>query len=194
VNAARYRTSNREDDISWVGPPVRSLFKTHKIPIELKKNVVIGHAILSNPFVVPLAAALKAKKPMELMINQYQYDIPAEAIEVKYYSYDLLKDEIGPERTLDDGSVVINGNETVLAKFILAKDMPLKGFENIDSRFWQYFSLKVGFTKIGNDRPMVDGLLLNTREPNLGILSNESPVPWGYRHIERSRSAPRIAM
>lgn len=153
----------------------------YRNPIELKKNVVIGHAILSNPFTAPLAAALKLKKPMELTINKYQVSIHVEVIDVKYYSYDVLKDE--PERTLTDGFAIINGNETVLAKFRLAKDMPLQGFENIDLRFWRYFSLKIGFTKIGNDQPMVDNLLLITREPNLGKLSNESPVPWGYRHV-----------
>lgn len=72
----------------------------------------------------------------------------------------MLKDEIGPERTFDDGWTIVNGNEAVLANFVLTKEIPLQGTENIDSRFWQSFSMKVGLAKIGNDRPMVDGLML----------------------------------
>jgi hypothetical protein len=70
MNAARYRAHNREDDIAWIGPPVWTLFRTHRNPIELKRNIVIGHAILSNPFPEPINASLIPKKPMKLIINQ----------------------------------------------------------------------------------------------------------------------------
>ena len=43
----------REDDISWVGPPVWKLFR-NRSPIALKKDLVIGHVIMSNPFPSPI--------------------------------------------------------------------------------------------------------------------------------------------
>lgn len=141
-----------------------------------------------------MAASIKLKKPMELIINNYQFQVPADFIDVKYYSYNLLKNEIGIEKTLNDGSTNINGHETVVAKFELAKELPLKGLENPSSSFWERFSLKVGFPKVGNEYPMVDGLMLITREPNLGVLSSEFKVPWGSEHQIRRRSASRVAM
>jgi len=35
---------------------------------------------------------------------------------VKYYAYDLLRDETGPERTLADGNALVHDNETLLAQ------------------------------------------------------------------------------
>lgn len=194
MNAARYRASNREDDISWIGPPVWTLFRRHKNPIELKKDVVVGHAILSNSFPAPLAALLKLNKPIVTTINKYEYQMFADFIDIKYYSYDLLKDEIGAEITLNDGSAIINAGEAILAKFILVKDMPLRFSKDIDSRFWEAFALEVGFAKTGRDRAMVGGLTLVTRDPNLGILINEFPVPWGAKHVLRRRTASRLAI
>jgi hypothetical protein len=106
----------------------------------------------------------------------------------------LLKNEIGTEITLDDGWTIIDGNQAIVAKFVLSKGIPLVGIENLHSRFWQHFSLELGFAKIGNDHPMIDGLTLITKDPNQGLIFSEFSVPWGMKHVVRRRTAPRLAI
>lgn len=191
ANAARYRASMREDDISWVGPPVWKLFRNRK-PMALKKDLVIAHVIISNPFAAPLSAKLELSKSLELKISKMPYFIPANNVDIRYFAYDLIKNEVGVEKTLNDGSTIIRDGETIVAKFILAKEAALNDIENPDDRFWQNFSLRVGFSKIGHDKPMIDGLKLITRDSETGTISAEFVVPWGDGHNVRRRSAPLV--
>ena len=103
-----------------------------------------------------------------------------------------MKNHVGVEKTLNDGSAIISGNQVVVAKFILTKELPLNGIEDPDDRFWHSFSLRLAFTKTGNDRPVVDGLKLITRDTGTGALSIEFVVPWGSDHDVRRRSAPQV--
>lgn len=191
VNAARYLAHAREDDVSWVGPPVWKLFR-NKSPIALKKDLVIGHVIMANPFPSSISTKLLLNKPLELMISQRQYLISSKNVDIKYFSYNLNKNQVGAEKTLNDGSAIIDGNETIVAKFILTKELPIGGVENPNDRFWQTFSLRLGFAKAGNDRPIVDGLRVITRDTGTGALSSEFAVPWGNDHNVRRRSAPMV--
>lgn len=190
VNTARYKSHNREDDISWLGPPVWKLFRNAN-PIVLKKDLVIAHVIMSNPFLSPISSKLELKKSLELKLNRRQYAVPENLVDIKYFHYDLIKNEVGAEAALNDGSVIINAQKTVIAKFILTKEIPITGVVNPDDSFWRLFSLELGFIRAGNDRPLVDGLMLINRDPGTGTLSSEFTVPWGKDHDVRRRLASR---
>ncbi|OPZ23660.1 MAG: hypothetical protein BWZ03_00428 [bacterium ADurb.BinA186] len=192
MNVERYKASRREDDLSWIGPPVWKLFRNNN-PIALKKNLVIGHVIMSNPFSSPISSRLELKKGMELKLNRQLYQIPESSIDIKYFAYDLANNEVGQEMSLNDGSVMLKAHKTMIAKFILAKEFPTSGVKNPDDSFWRAFSLEIGFAKTGNDRPVVDGLTLITRDPGTGSLSSEFVVPWGIDHAVRRRKASRSA-
>lgn len=191
MNAARYMAHAREDDISWVGPPVWRLFRNRN-PLTLKKDLVVGHVIMANPFPKPISAKLELKKPMELTISKRPYLVPENNIDIRYFAYDVIKNQVGAEKNLNDASTIINGNEVVVAKFILAKEFQIRGLENPDDKFWQSFSLRLGFVKKGEDRSVVDGLTLISRDAGTGALSTEFAVPWGSNHDVRRRSAPQV--
>ncbi len=195
MNVERYKASRREDDLAWIGPPVWKLFRnnSNNNPIALKKDLVIGHVIMSNPFSSSLSSRLELKKGMQLKLNRRLYQIPANTIDIKYFAYDLTKNEVGPEMSLNDGSVIINAHKTMIAKFILARELPITGVKNPGDRFWRSFSLEIGFVEAGNDRPVVDGLTLITRDSGTGTLSSEFVVPWGSDHAVRRRVASRSA-
>jgi hypothetical protein len=192
MNVERYKASRREDDLSWIGPPVWELFRNHN-PIALKKDLVIGHVIMSNPFSSSLSSRLELKKGMELKLNRQLYQIPENIIDIKYFAYDLDKNEVGEEMSLNDDSVMLKAHKAMIAKFILAKELPITGVKNPDDVFWRSFSLEIGFVKAGNDRPVVDGLTLITRDSGTGTLSSEFVVPWGSEHAVRRRVASRSA-
>lgn len=191
MNASCYKAHRREDDISWVGPPVWKLFRG-KNPIVLKKELVIGHVIMANPFSLPISVKLELEKDLNLKINQYPYQISKKIIDIKYFTYDLTKNEVGAEKTLNDGSAIIDGNENLIAKFILAKDLPIDDVRNPDDNFWRTFALELGFAKAGNSSHVVDGLTLITRDTGTGSISREIAVPWGSDHDVRRRSAPQV--
>jgi hypothetical protein len=86
---------------------------------------------------------------------------------------------------------VIEGNETLIAQFVLERDFPLTGVRHPKRSFWRSFSLEVGFSKSGRSDPIVDGLSLITRNSVDGLLLNEFVVPWGNDHEVRKKSAPR---
>jgi hypothetical protein len=165
---------------------------TYEVIADQQHRLAFGHVILSNPFLSPISSNLVLKKGLELKIKQRQYQIPEKAIDIKYFVYDLLRNEVSEEKTLNDGSVIINGNETMIAKFILVKEIPIRGIEDPDDRFWQSFSMEVGFIKTGNSKPMADGLSMITRDVGTGSLSNEYAIQWGSEHHVRRRSAPRL--
>lgn len=154
--------------------------------------MVIGHAIISNPFAVAVSAQLKLDKSLDLNIGHRQYYVPKNIIDVRYFAYDLAKNEVGVEKTLNNGSVIVDGNETIIAKFILAKELTITGIENPDNNFWRTFSLKLAFAKSGHGQAMVDGLVLKTEDTESGSLSSEYFVPWGNDHDVRRRSAPQV--
>jgi hypothetical protein len=159
---------------------VRQLFRD-STPIALKKNLEVGHTIISNPFSSTLAIKLKMNKSLSLNVCQQHYNIPASNVVIKYFSYDLTKNEIGLEKPVNDNFILIDGNETLVAKFILARDFPLPGIRHPKGSFWRSFSLEVGFSKSRNSESMVDGLSIITRD-SAGSLSNEFVVPWGEEH------------
>lgn len=190
MNAARYKAHHREDDISWVGPPVWKLFRGND-PIALKKDLVIGHLIIANLFPTPASIKLKLDKSLMLKIGANGYTVDSRIVDIKYYAYDLAVNEIGVEKTLSDGTAIINGSETIVAKFILAKELPLLNIRHPDDNFWQRFSLELGFSKSGSANPFVDGLSVIIRDPGVGTILNEQAVPWGDNHDIRRRIAPR---
>jgi hypothetical protein len=192
MNAGRYRALMKEDDLASINKPIKDLFRKGS-SIGLKKNVVIGHTILTNPHPEAISAFLELKKPMDLKLSCGNYQIPEKSIDIRFFAYDLAKDQVGPEKTLNDRSVVINPNETVIAKFILAKDFSIDGVGFPDDNFWNSLRVEVGFSKTVNDKPFVEGLHLITRDPHTGTIANDFLVPWGEDHDLRRRSPPRSA-
>ena len=191
MNSARYRSHRKADDVSSINLPMWNLFRRGS-PMGLKKNLVLAHTILANPHSEAVSAKLELKKPLDLDLSCGKYHIPEKTIEIRYFSYDLAKDEVGPEKTLNDLSVILNTKESVVAKFILTKDMAISGVPYPEDAFWKSFSLQVGFAKLGSDKPMVDGLRLITRDPLTGMISNDFSVPWGNDHDVRRRIPSRI--
>jgi hypothetical protein len=192
INAGRYRSYLKEDDLASINKPIKGLFRKGS-PIGLKNNLVIGHALLANPHMEAISAFLELKKPMELKLSCGKYQIPEKFIDIRFFAYDLAKGQLGPEKTLNDRSVIINANETVIAKFILAKDFPIDGVGFPDDNFWNSLRVEVGFVKTVNDKPFVDGLHLITRDLHTGTISNDFVVPWGDDHDVRRRSPSRSA-
>jgi hypothetical protein len=190
MNAARYESSRRRDDISWVDLPVRHLFRD-TIPISLKEELVVGHTIISNPFSSPLAIKLEMKKPLYLKVSSRHYSVPANIFDIQYFAYDLAKNEIGLEKPVEGNFAIIDGNETLVAKFILARDFPLTGIRHPKQSFWRSFSLDIGFLKSINNEPIVDGLSLIIRDSVAGLLSSEFVVQWGDDHEVRRKAALR---
>jgi len=190
MNAERYEASRRRDDISWADLPVRQLFRDSP-PIALKRDLVVGHTIIYNPFSSPLAIKLELKKPLNLRINPRFFNIPANSVVIKYFAYDLAKNEIALEKPVEGNFAVIDGNETLVAQFILARDFPLTGIRHPKRSFWRSFSLDLDFLKSVNNDPLVDGMSLITRDSVAGLLSNEFVVPWGDDHEVRKKAAPR---
>lgn len=190
VNAGRYKAHHRENDISWVGPPVWNLFRGRE-PITLKKDLVVAHAIIANPFSLPLSVNVQLKKSLALKLNGRQYQIPEGTLDIKYFAYDLSNNEVGEEKTKSIDAFVVNGHEAVVAEFVLAEAFPISDVRNPDDKFWQTFSLELGFAKLGKSNPMVDGLNIVIRDPGISNLSREFPAAWGDDHHIRRRAAPR---
>lgn len=190
VNASRYKAHHREGDVSWVGPPVWTLFR-NTVPMSLKKDLVVAHAIIANPFLKPLNIKLTVKNAMQLTLNGRQFSISPKSIGIKYFAYDLSSDEVGHEKVINDGSIIINAHEVVVAQFILVTEVPLPGIANPDDSFWHSFAMEVGFTNL-DDKSLVDGLILTTRDAGIGALTSEFSVPWGSDHGVRRRSTSRV--
>ena len=104
----------------------------------------------------------------------------------QYFSYDLVKNEAGEKKSVSDGFVVIEDNETIVAKFILANKFQITNIRNPKDRFWRTFSLELDFRRTGTDNPAVDGLILTTRDVSTDS-SMEFLVPWGNDHDVRRR-------
>ena len=159
--------------------------------MKLKKNLVIGHALLINPYSMPISSILMLKKPMYFKLNHMHNIIPQNLVTIKYYAYDLEKDKIGNNITQGDGSVIIKSKEAVLAKIILMQDFELSPFKK-ESDFWQTARIEVGFSKIGIEKPSVDGLMLSMMDASTGKVLNEFSVPWGDNHLVRKRTSSRF--
>jgi hypothetical protein len=190
MNAASYNANHRRDDISWADLPARQLFRD-TLPIALKRDLVVGHTIISNPFSSPVAIKLEMKKPLYLKVNSRHYSVPANNVFIQYFAYDLTKNEIGLEKPVDSSFAIVDGNETLVAQFVLARDFPLTGVRHPKRSFWRSFSLDVGFSKSRSSHVTVDGLSLITRNSVDGLLSSEFVVPWGENHEVRKKVVSR---
>lgn len=191
MNSGRYRAHNNNDDITYVGKPLWELFRGGK-PIKLRRNTVIGHAILANPHKGQVSARLEILKPILLSLTSGKHPISEKDIDIAYFAYDLKNDQIGPIRNLIDNTVIINAHETILAKIAVTKDFPISGIDSPNSEFWKTFRLEVGFIKAGDKKQTVDGLRLISSEPNVKNPRNEFAVPWGENHNVRRRNPPRL--
>jgi hypothetical protein len=189
MNAHEYRAHLREDDVLSRGRSIPELFRKNA-PVELKNNIVIGHGILFNPHSEPVSAKLNLTRPMELSLHAAKYPIGAQAIDIRYFAYDMVKRHVGPERTLQDQTVIMNANEAILAKFVLTKNAVLEGMTSLTSEEWNKLRIAIDFVKTGVERPMVDGLRLITRDSSVGDVVNEFLVSWGDSHDVRRRSPP----
>jgi hypothetical protein len=178
------------DDISAAGVLIYDLFK-RRGQVKLKRDLVLGHAILSNPFSKPLIARLDFKGDLDLSISFREYAIPSSFINIEYYSYDLKNDKAGRVKDVIAGQILLQGNETVVAKFRLNDFFTLKGLINPGSDFWQKLSVGAGFEKIDRDRPMVQGLKLVVRDAYRKELSTSYPVAWSDDHKNRFRRTAR---
>lgn len=185
VNAARYQAHHRDDDVSWIERPIQKLFRGNN-PIALKRDLVVGHVIMANPFSSPISVKLNLTKKINLKIRNQSYPIHQNFIAIKYFSYDLSKNEVGNEKSVIDGYIVLNGNEVVIAKFILANAFQINNIRNPKDSFWRLFSLELDFYQGGDENKVVDGLTLTARDDSTG-LSTDFSVPWGNDHDVRKR-------
>jgi hypothetical protein len=94
---------------------------------------------------------------------------------------------VGAEKEVKDGFAIINSNEALVAKFILGNVLPIHNVKEPKDSFWRQFSLELDFPQnAGSENPIVDGLILTTRDMETGS-STEFLVPWGNGHDVRRR-------
>ena len=191
MNSGNYRAHRFSDDITYVGKPMWELFRNGN-PIKLRRNTVIGHAILANPHNAPVSTKLELLKPIPLSLSSGKHAIPEREVDIVYQAYDLKTEQAGPVRNLIDNTVVINAHETILAKIAVIKDFPITGIDSPNSDFWKTFNLEVAFVKAGDKKQLVDGLRLISSEPNVKSPRNDFAVPWGESHNVRRRFPPRF--
>ena len=82
VNSGNYWAYRKADDVMSMNRRLWELFKAGS-PISLKKNIVLGHTIMANPYPEPLSAKLELKKPLELAMSCGKYQIPEKSIEIR---------------------------------------------------------------------------------------------------------------
>ncbi len=193
MNPSRYRTHNREDDLSYVNKHVRYYFQETS-PLVFKKDVVVGHSFLFNPHNEQLRASFALNKGLYLKIPEGNFDIPSRIINVRYFAYDMNKDAIGPERAVSDQSIIINPNEVILATFILAENLKLPNTHFPSEQEWKKFRLEVGFVKNHSESPTIDGISLTTKDLHTGEVTNSYKIPWEEGIYPRKRSSPRVGV
>ena len=113
----------------------------------LEKGLVIAHAIIANSFSSTLSANIQLKKSLTLKLNGRQYQIPEGALDIKYFAYDIDKNEVGEAKTKNVDAFIVNGHETVVARFVLAEAFLIGDVRNPDDKFWQTFSLQLFLRK-----------------------------------------------
>ena len=97
VNTSSYQAHHRVNDISWIGQPPQKLFQGTN-PVALKSNLALGHVILANPFSSSISTKLNLTKALNLKIRDQSYPVHQNFLAIKYFSYNLLKDEVGEEK------------------------------------------------------------------------------------------------
>lgn len=190
VNSNRYRTHRKPDDITAVYTDMNTLFKVDG-ELKLKKDLVVAHAILSNPFLEPVSAVLQLTQPIEIMFNNKLFDVDSKHIRIKYFAYDLKKDAIGVKKELLDEALFLSPQETVVAQFVLSEDFPLNGVDMSYKHFWQSMSLKAGFKKGGPQASEINGLTLVMSEAYLKENSTIYNALWSDEYKVRRRSSPQ---
>ena len=97
LNSKRYPAQERADDFSSHGKSLRDLFVRAQ-SVTLKRDLVIGHAIISNPFDRVLSIALELKQPMKLQMSSHEHIIHPSKIAIDYFAYDPSCDQLGKKR------------------------------------------------------------------------------------------------
>lgn len=192
VNSKRYKTHRKHDDLTAVYYEVTNLFRLDP-GLKLKKDLVIAHAILSNPFIAPVSTVLKLDQPIEIMLNNKPFNVDSKYIRIKYFAYDLKNDAIGEPKDLLGSSLFLSPNETVVAKFTLSEDFPLEGINTNAKHFWQSISLEAGFKKGDAKAPDINGLTLMTSEAYLKENLTSYKALWDKDYKIRRRSSPQYA-
>jgi len=184
MNSSRYKSNRSDDDITSINK-VNSMIILEGKHLRLGGNIVVGHAIITNPHAIPVSTLLALKKPMYFKLNEHAYYIPQNMIQIKYFAYDLAQNKVGSEITRMDGSIMLKTDEAVLAKFVLFQ------YPERKANFWQNLRMEVGFNKPEMDKPIIDGLLLAMRDISTTRVLGEFSVSWGDNHHLRKRKSTR---
>lgn len=192
VNSNRYRTHKKHDDLTAVYYDITTLFKVED-GLKLKKDLVVAHAILSNPFLEPVSASLQLTEPLEIVINNKPFDVDNKYLQIKYFNYDVKKDAVLGKKELQDSSLFLNPQETVVAQFVLSKDFPLEGVDMSHKHFWQLLSLAAGFKNVSAKSPDIKGLTLVTSEAYLKENLTSYSATWNKDYKVRRRFSMHYA-
>lgn len=189
MNTTGYRANRSDDDITSVNKTYSSMFLEGD-PLKLLGNIVIGHAVITNPHSTSIFPSFDLKKPMYLKLNSNLYYINQNKIKIKYFSYDLVTGKIGSEVELIRGKTMLKSSQAVLVKFILMNDFAFKYPAEREKHFWKNLNVETGFNK--TESAHVDGLLLSMLDAHTGRTLSEFMVPWGESHYVRKRTASRF--
>lgn len=191
INTNLYRAFMEKDDLTYTGRAIPAMFRNTD-PVELKKNLTIGHAILFNPHNEAVGAMVELSHGMQLSLPSAKYEIPKDMIQVEFYAYNLIEKTIGQARMMLNQSVIINPNEAILAKFKLNKVLPLPNFTIPVGTALNNYMVEVSFLKDDAQVPMIKGLRVITQDPSLGDMQTTYKQPWGDRLISKRKTQPRF--